>query len=186
MYIRRGISCILIMLLFVGVMNVGYGYANDSKKSKLNDLNSQIKETRQQLKEGKNEENKLTKEIQSLDKQIKNTEAEIKCLQDDICKTTVRINEKQRELDAKQVEIDEQSDEMGTRLRAMYKNGEVGMLEVLLGSESITDFLTNLDMVQKILNNDVEVLEEIEAQYEIIEEYKKTLDALRGDLERKK
>ncbi|MGI6751197.1 MAG: murein hydrolase activator EnvC family protein [Anaerovoracaceae bacterium] len=186
MGIRRGIAGILIMMLLVGVAGAGYGYADEGKKSKLNNLNSQISETRKQLKEGKNEEGKLTKEIQVLDKQIKSVEAEIKCLQDDICKTTIQINEKQRELDAKQEEIDQQSDEMGTRLRAMYKNGEVGMLEVLLGSESITDFLTNLDMVQKILNNDIEVLEEIEDQYNVIEECKKTLDILRGDLERKK
>jgi murein DD-endopeptidase MepM/ murein hydrolase activator NlpD len=36
------------------------------------------------------------------------------------------------------------------------------------------------------LNNDIEVLEEIEDQYNVIEECKKTLDILRGDLERKK
>ena len=47
-----------------------------------------------------------------------------------------KISTTTAELEEKQEEIDQQNDEMSNRIRAMYKNGDIGIIEVLLGSKT--------------------------------------------------
>jgi murein DD-endopeptidase MepM/ murein hydrolase activator NlpD len=75
-----------------------------------------------------------------------------------------------------------QNTSLQKRLRTMYKNGDIGMVQILLGSDNITDFMTNMDMVQKIFNNDVDVLKEMEEQHQKIEVQKKQLETLQAQL----
>ncbi len=46
----------------------------------------------------------------------------------------------------------------------MYKNGAVGYLEVLFNADDVVDFMTRADMVQRVVNSDVEILETLEEQ----------------------
>ena len=79
-------------------------------------------------------------------------------------------------------EMTEQNENMNQRLRAMYKNGNTGMLEVLLGSENLSTLVTNIDMVSRIYDSDTEVLETMQETYNKIEEQKKQLEALSAEL----
>ncbi|MBQ9042880.1 MAG: C40 family peptidase [Eggerthellaceae bacterium] len=80
--------------------------------------------------------------------------------------------------DAAQTRIDEISDEiadlqdrLGERAREMYRSGGVSFIEILLGARSFEDFATSLDMVNKVNENDANMVaqqkalrEEAEAQ----------------------
>ncbi|MCC5912373.1 MAG: peptidoglycan DD-metalloendopeptidase family protein [Clostridiaceae bacterium] len=72
--------------------------------------------------------------------------------------------------------IDSKQDLLGLRLNTMYKNGTIGYLEVLLSSSDFTELLTNLDMVKKIVDHDVELLKYLEEQKILIEEKKMQLE----------
>lgn len=167
-------------------MSLGVTFAGNESKERLNELNDQINQLERQLKEGKSEEKNLATQISNLDKLIKGVEEQIHNLQNEISATEKDISETTAELDEMQEEIDKQNSDMSNRIRAMYKNGDVGIIEVLLGSESITDFMTNLDMAQKIFDNDVELLEELEEQHRILEGYRMELEALRQHLSSKR
>ena len=67
---------------------------------------------------------------------------------------------------------------LDNRLRTMYKNGSVGFLDVLLGSNSISEFISNLEMIQRIYKNDQNTLTTLEEQHQELEE-KQT--ALKGE-----
>ncbi|GAB1475611.1 M23 family metallopeptidase [Bacillota bacterium] len=157
-----------------------------NEQDKLDELNKEINRLQTRLKQGKNEENKLASQIKNLDNLIKAAEVEIKDLQHEIVATNTKITEVEARLAAKKADIEEQNSEMSARIRAMYKNGDVGILEVLLGSTSMTDFMTNLDMAQKIFDNDVDMLEQLEAQHKVIKDQQTQLEALRQSLTQKK
>ncbi len=180
MRLKRCICYSLIAVLTVSIMGLGLSFGNE--RDKLDQLNREISRLQSQLKSGKAQESKLNSEIKNLDKLIQAAEGEIQDLQSEIAQTNRKIAEVEAELKAKQEDIDQQNDEMAQRIRAMYKNGDVGILEVLLGSESMTDFLTNLDMAQKIFDNDVAMLEQMEEQYKTVERYHNQLDQLRQKL----
>ncbi len=55
----------------------------------------------------------------------------------------------------------------------MYKNGNVGYLEVLLASADISDLLSRRQMIQSITEHDVELIKFMKEQRDIIDNKKK-------------
>ncbi|WP_324824440.1 murein hydrolase activator EnvC family protein [Sinanaerobacter sp. ZZT-01] len=177
----RFVSYTLIAVLVCSIWTLHLGYAvTDSEK--LNNVNSQINQTQKQLNEGKKKVNALNTEITNLENKINAAETEIANLQGDIGKTKQTILETQNTLNQLKSEMDEQNTNMNSRLRAMYKNGDVDILGILLGSSDISEFMTNMDMVQKIYDNDIQVLESMEQRYEKIDLQQKRLVALNEQL----
>ncbi|WP_206459535.1 murein hydrolase activator EnvC family protein [Anaerovorax sp. IOR16] len=178
---ERCITYIVLILLFCSICPLGTTYAlTDSEK--LQNVNSQISETQKKLDEGKKKINALNSEITSLEKKINATESEIEKIQGNIGETKQKITDTQNALNLLKTEMDDQNTNMNGRLRAMYKNGDVDILGILLGSADISEFMTNMDMVQKIYDNDLQVLESMQQRYDKIEIQKKELQSLNQKL----
>jgi peptidoglycan hydrolase CwlO-like protein len=64
----------------------------------------------------------------------------------------------------------------------MYKTGSVGYLEVLFGAEDFTDLLSRIDMLQKILVHDQNLIQSLKEQRDIIEQKKVELETIKDDL----
>lgn len=181
---RRNFYMVLAVLLVFALASSALIFGS-SERDKLDDLNQQITKLENQLKKGKAQESQLTAEINGLNALIRAAEGEIKDLAKEISRLSAEIEIAEAELKERQEAIEDQSDEMGQRVRIMYKNGDVGILEVLLSSESMLDFLTNLDMAQRIFNGDVEFLEGLEEQHEILAGHKQKLEELKAKLDEK-
>ncbi len=179
----------LVAILTFTFMSIGLVYATEIQ-DQLSDVNEQIDSVSQQLKEGKAEEKELINKIKNLEGQIVGVESEIKELQKQIGQTEEQMGIAAADLAAaeenlKQAarELDEQDADMGQRLRAMYKSGDMTILEVLLGSSSITDFMTNLDMAQRIYDNDAKLLEDLGARYDALEQERQAVESRKQSLE---
>lgn len=116
---------------------------------------------------------------------------EISLIADDITNIMIKIQENdsniariQSEIDAKVSEIAatqtrllEKEEEYGDRLRAMYKQGNSGLLDTLLGAESFADFIARTDAIIQIAKLDRQMLDEIEAIKNELETQKAQMDA---------
>ena len=58
----------------------------------------------------------------------------------------------------------------------MYKKGTVGYIEVLLDSTDISDFITRADMIKKVINHDVNLLDFMKKEKNEIVAVKKQLE----------
>jgi len=154
----------------------------DELKSDLKDVNKEIDSTNKALKEGKAKSSALSTEIKNLEKKIYNTESNINSLTKEINTLKVDIQESYDRLGEKEDEVNVQSDELLARLRTMYKNGDIGMLSVLLGSKDISTFLTNMSMIEKVYEADAKLLSELQGQYDDIDAEKTQLVALKNQL----
>ena len=181
---KRRILYLFVAVLAVGIFGFGITFADNS--SKLGELNNQINSLQKELNKGKVQEKELGKELVNLNSMIGEIESEISDLTGDISAAETKIQDAQVKLDETQKEMDAQSELMGQRIRAIYKNGEMGMLEILLGSENLTDLMTNIDMSQKIFNSDLQVLEKMEADYKEIERQKQELASMKQRLQTQK
>ncbi|MEI8215847.1 MAG: peptidoglycan DD-metalloendopeptidase family protein [Eubacteriales bacterium] len=178
---KKIISVIMIFGLLLGNFQLQFVYAT-ADQDKLGDVNDKISAVQSKLSHGKAIEKSLNSKIKTLDNQIQYKENQINKLESDINHTNTKITQAQADLDATSKAMGKQSDGLNKRLRAMYKNGDVGLVEIVLGSSSMADFMTNIDMVQKILDNDVEILKGIKVKYASIAEKKKTLLSLQNEI----
>lgn len=184
----RVICCFCAFLFFAGTVCTPLGYCTqyqdeiDSKKGDLQDVNSQLSDAQAELKEGQRKAKELSNEIRSLENQIYTTQVDIENLKKDINETKEQLSEKLEQLEKVKKEIDDQNSALNNRLRAMYKNGDVGMLSVLFGSTTMSELLTNIEMVRRIYDADAELLESIEDRYAAVDKEKEELLALKNSL----
>lgn len=180
---KRILLFALTFALMVSLLNFGFSYAAKTNQDDLSNVNNQISDAQKKLNEGKSVEIRLNKDISSLENQINQTQNEINNLNGNINATNEKINEALAQLAQVESEMAIQSQQLSSRLRIMYKNGGVGVLDVILGSNSISDFMTNMDMVQRIYESDKEVLKSMETQYAIIAAQREYLVNLQAQLE---
>ncbi len=196
---RKGRSHIRIkviaLLLLMALLATPLTYAGNTNRTTA-DIDKEIDQKEQekkqalsdkenaeaQLAEGKARIGQLTQEIKELDNKIYNAQVEINELNKEINNTKEQINQALERLAAKQDEVDIQNTHLNERLRAMYKNGNAGMFSVLLGSKSMSDLLTNMDMVQRIYDSDNTLLATLQDQYDAIDAEKRTLQELKDKL----
>lgn len=127
-------------------------------------LDSEIEETLRALEENKTEIAKVESEISRLENRIKDSENS----------------------------INDHRDLLKKRARAFYVNGLNGYLDIIMNSENFNDFITRIDSVNRILNFDENIIEDLNDKKEIIvkekeklQEKNKLLTSLKVDNEKK-
>jgi murein DD-endopeptidase MepM/ murein hydrolase activator NlpD len=167
------------------VISFGVAYAGN-EQDQLNDVNDKLNQTHSQLTAGQKKEKQLSGQIRQLELKINASQKEIDQLSGNIGKTEQEIDVVKQNLEVAEQDMKNQNESLQARLRAMYKNGDVSMVQILLGSDDITDFMSNMDMVQKIFDNDVEILKTLQEQHDKIAKQKQDLENLQARLESEK
>ncbi|KNF09163.1 peptidase, M23 family [Gottschalkia purinilytica] len=178
---KKKIVCSVIALTLCAN---GLAYASGIKdnKGKLKDTNSKIGTIKEKIDQNKKQSSNLSREIQSLDSQVTQTSNELGQVEEQLSKLNEEINTTKIELQQSEKKLEEKKDTFNSRVRVMYKNGNVGYLEVLLGSKDITEFFTRLDMVKSIAGHDNKLIKEIKEERQKIQDKKKTLETQQSNV----
>ena len=170
---KKGITLLLIfVLVFAMAMPASYAATQGEIQDELEDVQSDREDVSKRLTEVK-------KRIDALDDSIES-------LSDDIAASTKKVAKAKEAYDDKKQEMEDQEENLNNRLRAMYKNGSVGFIDVILGSSSVSEMISNMELVQKIYENDMDVLQTLSKEATELEKVKKTLEAERATLASKK
>ena len=182
---RKRITAFITALVMLFSMSSLFAYADNESDAQaaLDEIRGEQSALNSELQKGKAVENDLNKEIKALEANIATLNLEISELGASINLTQEKINNAELQLNQVEADIAEQQKALGDRLAAMYMNGNGGFVEVVLGSSSISDLMTNLDRVQMVYEQDKEMLEELEVQQKVIQAQREYLDGLRADLQ---
>ena len=132
------------------------------------------------------EADKVKKQKEAAEESMEQMEARFNQLSKEVKQTKIEIEETKKKIIEKQKEIDEQQSSLDDRLTAMYKTGTVGYVDVILSSQSITELISNIGMVQKILENDQDILRKLQDDMKEIKKMKKQLVKKEKELKEKK
>ena len=155
------------------------------KQQEYDNLRSNIIRQERELSEGQKQAKQLQSEISNYETQIYDTQVEINTLTEELNATKERVTQVLAELDEIQLKLEEQNTALMSRLRTMYKQGDAGTISVLLGSSSMTELLTNVEMMKRITESDSELIAALESQYGVVTEKKDELVELKAELESK-
>lgn len=181
---KRFSIAVVMLLVFVLLVGTASSFAATNQQ-RLNEVNKQITDAKTKLNSSKKQASDLTTKINSLDYQINATQNSIVQTEGEIRETIAQISLKKQELDVKSAEIVKQNDDLSARLRAMYMNGEVGYIEVLLGSGTFSELMSNIDMITRIYEQDEAFMKLLQEQYDAIAQTKRELETLNMQLEEK-
>lgn len=118
----------------------------------------------------------IADEVTDIIIRIEDNEAAMELLQGD-------IDLKEEEVREAEIALAKKEADYGERLRAMYKQGNRGMLDAILGAESLADLISRADAIMKLAQIDRQLLQEIEDMKLDLEVQKAELDASMEELE---
>ena len=125
----------------------------------------------------------------TLDSKIRNTTAQIDLLEDRIDTMTKRINTlegnikvKETAIRGKEGAIEERFQSLRLRLRAISKTGNLSKLQMLMDSDSYTDYLIKSKMMERVAQNDKALMNDLEAEIKEINADKEKLASDKADV----
>jgi len=175
------ISVLAMVIMFSGVV---LATNLNTLKDQLDQNNKDLKDKQGQVTEIKNEQKTLLSQIANLGTQINKLETQIKALNNQINTCDAEITLTEEEIAEKEAEMEKQYNLLKTRIVAMYESGNISMIDVLLGADSISDFLSKYYMMNEVSNFDNNLLNKMNIQKEEIAKLKSCLEEKKGMLEK--
>jgi murein DD-endopeptidase MepM/ murein hydrolase activator NlpD len=186
------VVAIVFMMLFAAFPVINVGAATlEEMQAESERLRNEAKEIESIIR---SQEKDLTDQQaykNTLDKKIKNTTAQIDLLIERIDAINARIKsinknieQKEQEIAQKELEIDEQFEALRIRLRAISKTGNLSVLQMLMDTESYTDYLIKSKMMERVAQNDKKLMDELEREIEKIDAEKEKLYTDKAEVEK--
>lgn len=155
---KKLISSILCMCLIGTAGSTSFAATKEEVQGKKSDLQSQLNDANSKISGLKTEKSEIESAVVELDKQLTD-------LATSIGEVKTQMEDKQGEIDTTTAELEiakedekQQYEDMKKRIQFMYENGNGAYMEMLLESESITEFLNKTEYITKISKYDRDML----------------------------
>lgn len=171
MRMKKLLVCLSALLL----MMTSIAFASKKDKDLLKEKKAEKRQIRQEITEKDKEMRALSNQIFELDEQIASAEERLGLLQQQMRELNINIKATKVKIQETEKQIETNEALLKERIRAMYKTSDMTYMQLLLESKSIPDLVSNAYNVQKIVNADRDMLEELELNRNNLEEQKTKL-----------
>jgi peptidoglycan hydrolase CwlO-like protein len=139
----------LISVFMVSLLMVG-GFTSVTQALSSAELQQQVNALQAQINEGNARAKELAAQADTLKKAIAALDVQIEQANNQIAQTTLKIEELQLKLDQTQAELDRQKDLLKDSMRALYKKGGASTVELLIGSDSFSQFIDSQEYLTRL------------------------------------
>ncbi len=134
--------------------------AIEDAKKKVSSMEEEKKKVESTLKELEGKKSDTAAYVKELDRNLSALAGELTKLEGDISRKEEQIEEAKAELETAKVTENRQYEDMKLRIQYMYENGQTGLLESMIQSESIAELLNRAEYASQITSYDRKMLEE--------------------------
>ncbi len=144
----------LVMVVALGfspnLLKSSYGVSTEDKQKELN----QVQEKKEKAQK---EEKDVMERIKAKAKELQDAEAALS-------QQKSKIEDTHSKVEQKRSEVKEKKEQLEVRLRAIYKKGSVGFVEVILNSKNVSELISNITFMQRIYKGDKEVITSVKKE----------------------
>ena len=180
---RKIVAIILIIISLLMVMIPSFA-------ASTKELNNQKRETQSKVEEAKKQNNKLKAEKDQTINEISNLEDDISDYEEQLSTLNIKITNLEKDIEKKGNEIEklekeyEEMQELLTeKLVAIYEQGPVTFIDVLLSSDNFMDLVTLPIRVKELAEADDAQMEKVENQRKVVEKTKRELENNKQELD---
>ncbi|WP_400162354.1 murein hydrolase activator EnvC family protein [Brevibacillus sp. TJ4] len=143
---------------------------------KKNAQRQQVKETEQNIAVVQKQIKDLNTELMQIDLRRNEVQEKLDQLEKQMDDTRLKAAQAQDELDEAADRVEKRDALLKTRVKSMYERGNISYWDVLLGASDFGDFLTRMEGLRLILEQDTRILEDNLRDKATIEQKKKEID----------
>ena len=161
-----------VLMLMVSIPLYTFAVSQSDK----NALQNKINNAKSELKNIQNSQRDAKSELENLTIQVMDAENELDSLTAELSELESSIETKESEITEKQAEIKRKEKLLQERIVALYEAGDSTYLDVLLGSDSLLDFLSKYEIVQQIVDADTALITDLDNDKKSLENEKAELE----------
>src|SRR5450830_1453540 len=117
----------------------------------------------------------ISNQINALDKDLAVTTAAYDRVKYELDSITGKVDETRQRLSEIKESLKERRSTLNARAVTLYKNGRTSMLEVLLGTKNLDDFLKRADYVARVAENDASLIQRIKSTRDSVADVERQL-----------
>lgn len=182
---------ILCAMLSVCIISMPFALSVSSAGAEsIDSLQQELKELEQKNQEYQDILDKTQEDINEKEEYSKALVSKVEVLDDKIALTRESINdlndsidEKEKDIEQANSEIEDQLDALCERLRIIYMAGNASDIEIIFGAKDFSDFIDKVSLIKTLSNYDKTLIDEINVKLSEISEQKVSLEEDKADLE---
>lgn len=181
---KRVLAVVLVGSFILSIPT--YAAKTDEIKSKIEQSKTKQQEKEKEIKNKEKEQQSVMDKKEVLDQKISDIQQNINEIEDVIDESDRQIAEKNEELEAAEERLEAVEDQLKQRVKSMYMNGNTSYLEILFGAQSFSDFISRVNMLKFIVDNDNQMIAEVAADKNTNEQAKAVIEEQKQEQENAK
>lgn len=197
------LSLVIVLFSVVPLFPDATAVTKDELEKKISDIDSQIAQNKQYLATLENKKNAQQEYLDTLEKQIGAVEEKVSALETQIstidgeieeCNSKIRqlrnetavikeeISAVTEQIGQTEIRLTASKDLLSEKLRSAYINGDQSTLRLLMGSHNLAGFLTSLELMRRMSEEDKRVINNFKATVKQLRKSKITLGQKQAEL----
>ncbi len=148
-----------------------------------NELDEQQQEVQQQMQvqqqksaEAKRKVESVSDQLHKVQMDLDNAQGDYQAIQAKLSATEAQIKTNSVILAKAEKDLAARSLVLNKRIRDIYQNGQLNYLDVLFGANDFSDFTTRMDLLKRIIDQDIELIVKVKAERELVLQKKSELE----------
>jgi murein DD-endopeptidase MepM/ murein hydrolase activator NlpD len=164
------------LILSVMCMTIGPALASELAEQQQQ-VQQQMQVQQEKAEQAKRKVNSVADQLQKVQMELDTAQGDYKAIQAKLSATEDQITVNSAILSKAEKSLSERSIVLNKRIRDIYQNGQLSYLDVLFGANDFGDFTTRMDLLQRIMNKDIELIVKVKAERELILQKKAELES---------
>ena len=176
----------LVAALLSGVVLCGtpaYIMAEDEDlTNQLDSIQQQVNQQNAAKADAETVIGSVSEQLRQIEEQLRQATAELDTIKEQRVAVENDITLNERQLVEAQKRLEGRESVFYKRVRDIYINGRLSYLDVVIGSKDFSDFANRLEVLKRIIDSDITLINEIKKERAEIEAHKQKLEADRAKL----
>ena len=166
----------IILAIAISLSKIVFAEDMTEIQKRRNELQEQIAQSNEQISDLQIELTDNLKQLNTLDEKIRLAEDEIESIEQQLNEIQAQVEIISEKLGIVEENYNLQRDVLKNRIVVMYETGDIYFLDVLLNSNTVSDFISNYFLIGEVAKYDNDLLDTITTQKDQIESIKKSLN----------
>jgi len=175
--VKRYLAVMISILLVLAVVAPVLASQVEEQQRKLNDIHQRMQEQRNRANQAQNQVNSVSDQLRGIQTDLDAAQGDYDTIQAKRADLEQEIDKDNVILAAAEQALPERIGILNKRMRDIYEHGQISYLDVLMGAADFGDLTTRIDLLQRVLNQDVTLIASIKAEREMILEKKTELES---------
>lgn len=180
MSVRKFIVFLLLVALLTAFQGAAYGVNLDQK---LSDTRSKLSQKKREANLTRGYVRNYSREVAVLNNAISEKTLQIESLEAELVAARDKLRRAEAELRSTEAELERSTEIFRKRLRSIYEIGTVSYLEVLLEAHDFSDFVGRLELLKRVVQQDISIVEQLDAERQRLANRKADIEVQRDRIE---